>query len=312
MIRIAKWFCCIILISSCGNKKEAVLEETKKFPSYSSASGIEYFDDHYYVMGDDATHMLVLDNQLQVTDSIRLLPGNEKRIPKNVKPDFEAISIINNNDHRSLLLTGSASLSPYRDSACLYDLTTKTSTRFSLDTFYRRIKARGLEELNLEGACSISGMFVFSNRGHKGFRKNHLILTSNKFWTQQSTAPITIIKIGSNADSNSFQGVSGMAYIRDGDRLVLTVSTEDTRSAYEDGAIGKSYLWIVDNISTKRRWNSINPNRIIDLEEAEPAFKGNKIESVCVVDETRRYLLLALVADNDDGGSTLFKLKVPK
>jgi hypothetical protein len=307
------WFILPILLLGACNDKKIALETTQQFPAYPSASGIEYFRGHYYIMGDDATHLLVLDSNLTVKDSIRVWPGDEKRIPKNSKPDFEALSIIRaDNNGPRLLLTGSGSLPPHRDSACLFDPATSTSTLLSLDTFYHRIKARGLEQLNLEGACTIPGLFIFSNRGNKSFRKNHLILTSDDFWMRQTTAPITLIKIGSNIDSNSFQGVSGLAYMRNGDRLLLTVSTEDTKSAYEDGAIGKSYLWIVDNISSKRRWNSINPNRIIDLEDIDPAFKGNKIESVCVTAETRNYLHLALVADNDDGGSRLFRIRIAK
>jgi hypothetical protein len=294
---------------ACNGKKNSV-EEIREFPVYPSASAIEYYRNHYYIMGDDATHLLVLDSSLHVSDSIRILPGNEKRIPKDSKPDFEAMSIVQSNNSRQLLLTGSGSLSPQRDSACLFNIETHSSVIFSLDTFYRRIKARGLEELNLEGACTTSQGFIFANRGHKAFRKNHIIITSSDFWKNQAEAPVYIIKIGANTDSNSFQGVSGLAYIRNGDRLLLSVSTEDTKNAYEDGAIGKSYLWIVDNISAKRRWNSINPNHVIDLEAIDERFKGNKIESVCVMKETRSGLQLALVADNDDGGSRLFVLNI--
>ncbi|HEX2630974.1 MAG TPA: hypothetical protein VHM26_18285 [Chitinophagaceae bacterium] len=309
MVRIGTLLCFILLISSC-KKKGASLEEVLQFPSYPSASAIEYFRNHYYIMGDDATHLLVLDSSLHVSDSIRIAPGNYKRIPKDIKQDFEAASIVHSGNSRQLLLTGSGSVTPTRDSACLYDIEMDTLKTFSLDTFYRRIKARGLEELNLEGACATSLGFIFASRGHKAFRKNYLVMTSSQFWEKQSTAPIALIKIGANIDSNSFQGVSGLAYIRNGDRLLISVSTEDTKSVHEDGAIGKSYLWIVDNISAKRRWNSINPNRVIDLEKTDSRFKGNKIESVCVIKETRRGLQLALVADNDDGGSKLFILDI--
>lgn len=309
MIRIGILLCLMTLIGSC-KKKEASLEGIIQFPDYPSASAIEYYRNHYYIMGDDATHLLVLDSSRHVSDSIRLFPGNEKRIPKDSKADFEAASIVHAGNSRQLLLTGSGSVTPERDSACLFNIETYTWRIFSLDTFYRRIKARGLEELNLEGACATSQGFVFSNRGHKAFRKNYLVMTSSNFWENQAGVPVYLIKIGANVDSNSFQGVSGMAYIRNGDRLLLSISTEDTKSVHEDGAIGKSYLWIVDNISAKRRWNSINPNRVIDLEEIDDRFKGNKIESVCVIKEARRGLQLALVADNDDGGSKLFILDI--
>ncbi len=120
------------------------------------------------------------------------------------------------------------------------------------------------------------------------------------------------IRIGANADTSTFNGVSGLAYAAKGDRLLLSVSTEDTRSAYEDGAIGKSYLWIVDNISSKRGWKAINPNVVIDLEDIDQRFKGYKIESVCVTKEDKNFIHLVLAADDDKGSSTLFRVIIKK
>lgn len=39
-------------------------ERNKKLDHYSSASGIEYFRNHYYVIGDDANNLLILDGPL--------------------------------------------------------------------------------------------------------------------------------------------------------------------------------------------------------------------------------------------------------
>ena len=117
---------------------------------------------------------------------------------------------------------------------------------------------------------------------------------------------------GSATDTFLFNGVSGLAYAKQTDKLILTVSTEDTRNSLDDGAIGKSYLWVVNSISTKKNWKAINPNRIIDLEEIDPRFKGQKIESVCIIKETKNFMYLVLAADNDNGSSTLFTMVVEK
>lgn len=301
----------LILFASCGRKTTS-LKEVKQLPDYPSASGIEYYNKQFYIIGDDASKLLILDSNFTITDSIQLYSSTEKRIPKNIKADLEAITTVKHNDSIHLLLLGSGSLFPFRNTAWLIDPVTKQKKEFSLDTFYQRIKNRGLTELNIEGACSFESSVILSNRGHKGFPKNHLILTSHGFWSNQLSADINIIKIGANEDSTQFRGVSGLAYARRSDKLILTVSTEATSSTYEDGAIGKSYLWIVDNINSKTRWGAINPNKVIDLEEADARFKGQKIESVCVVNETRRIIQLAIVADNDDGSSVLFKFIIEK
>lgn len=159
---------------------------------------------------------------------------------------------------------------------------------------------------------SVPGAFLLVNRGSKGYRKNHLIITDKKFWAKQSTARMQAIFLGSNPDSSVFNAVSGMAYSAKTDQLLITASTEDTYNSLDDGAIGNSYLWIVNNISAKKNWKAINPDKIIDLEETDARFKGQKIESVCIIKETKKLLYLLLAADNDNGSSTLFKLVVSK
>lgn len=298
------------LYISCERNTQ-FLKATQSF-DYPSGSGIEYFQKHFYIIGDDATKLLQLDSNLAITDSIPLFASNSIRMPKESKPDMEAITVVSWQKKPYLLLTGSGSLSPYRNKAILFDLQTKIKSVLGLDTFYRRLLYQGLKEINIEGICAVPGSIVLSNRGHKANPKNYLVLVSPGFWNWQSSSPIRLIKVGTNDDMSNFKGVSGLAYANQCDKLILTVSTEDTRSVYEDGTIGKSYLWIIDNFSSKKRWNTINPNRVIDLELADPRFKGNKIESACVIRQTKHFLQLALVADNDKGNTTVFRLDVSR
>lgn len=286
-----------------------MLKEVKKLDNYPSASGIEYFNNLYYVIGDDANNLLILDSSLNPTDSINLYSYTEKRIPKLVKADLEAITITKDN---KLLIVGSGSLSPTRNVAWLIDPVSKQKDSIRLDTFYQRVKANRIDEINIEGMCTIPGSIILSNRGSKGYPKNHLILTSDKFWKDQTNASISVILAGANSDSSLFNGISGITYASKSDRLILTVSTEDTRNNMDDGAIGKSYLWIVENISAKKKWKAINPNQVLDLETIDPMFKAQKIETVCITKETNKFLHLVLAADNDNGSSNLFKLIIEK
>lgn len=297
----------ILIIASCRTKN--ILEEVIIYTSYPSASGIEHLNNKYFIIGDDAKNILILDSSLHKLDSISLYPFSEQRIPKSLKPDIESISLLNYNN---LLLLGSGSLSPYRNIGWLINSKTKEKQFLHLDTFYQRLRLNGLKELNIEGSCSIPGSILLTNRGNKGFPKNHLILTNDKFWEQQKDAAITKISIGGNNDSSKFSGISGLSYSNKTDRLLLTVSTEDTQNSVDDGTIGKSYLWIIKNISSKKNWKAINPDQIIDLESIDIRFRSQKIESVCISKETTDFLHLILVADNDDGSSSIFKLVVEK
>lgn len=294
-------------ISSCRNN-ETVLESVKGLKDYPSASGMEFMDDKVYIIGDDANNILVMDTSLNIIDSISLYSFPDKRIPKDVKPDLEGMTQL---QEKKLLITGSGSLAPYRNIAWIVDPATKQKDSIRLDTFYNRLSLFNIKEINIEGVAAIPGGIVLSNRGNRSNRKNQLIFTRKDFWQHQAHTVITTTLLGFNKDSNSFQGVSGLDYSRRSDRLLITVSTEDTRNSLEDGAIGKSYLWIVKNISAKKSWKAINPDQIIDLEKTDPRFKGHKIESVSVMKETEKFMYLLLAADNDDGSSSLFKVVVP-
>ena len=294
------------LLTSCGGN--TVLKETKRLHNYPSASGIEYFNSQFFVIGDDASNLLMLDSNLNPGDSIGIYSFAEKRIPKKIKADLEAISVTKDN---KLLLVGSGS-GPLRNIAWLIDPVTKQKDSIALDTFYNRLPLNGIKEINIEGIVAIPGFIILSNRGSKGYPKNHLVMTKEDFWKDQANTQIISILTGADDDSILFKGISGLAYAKKSDCLLLTVSTEDTRNSMDDGAIGKSYLWIVKNISSKKGWKAINPDRVIDLEAIDAKFKGQKIESVCITNETKGFLHLVLVADNDDGSSSIFKLIAEK
>jgi len=286
-----------------------MLKEIIKLEHFPSVSGIEYANNRYYVIGDDANDLLILDSNFVPVDSIKLYSFPEKRIPKALKPDLEGITITKD---KKLLLVGSGALSPTRNIAWLIDPVTHQKDSIRLDTFYQRLKANGITEMNIEGITAIPGYILLTNRGSKGYPKNQLIFARDHFWTDQANSPVTILLAGSSTDSSLFNGISGLAYSKKSDRLIQTVSTEDTRNNMDDGAIGKSYIWIIENISSKKNWKAINPDQVIDLEATDPRFKGQKIESVCITKETRNFLHLVLAADNDDGSSSLFKLIIEK
>ena len=299
-----------ILFINCKNKPAHRLELSKKLNDYPSASAIEYINGQIFLLGDDANYLAILDSNLNQTDSIQLYSYPEKRIPKDLKADLEALATIRKSKENFLLALGSGATAN-RNKGWLIDLKNKHKDSIQLDSFYSRLKRLGINEINIEGCVSIPGFLFLINRGNNGYPKNFLIKTRNDFWAD-STKPIDVIRMGVNTDTNSFRGISGMDYAPVSDRLILTVSTEDTKSAYEDGAIGKSYLWIVEFISSKKDWLAINPDQVIDLEEVDPQFKGQKIESVAVVNETKKELILLLAADNDDGTSSVFKVIIKK
>ena len=306
-MRTDRYFIILLFIVSCTREDNMHDIQIKKI-DYPSASAIEYYDEKLYVVGDDATNLLVLDTSLNIIDSIPLLSYPGKRIPKDTKPDLEASALNADN----LFLFGSGSLSPYRNFTWRVNLKTKDNDSVKLEPLFLKTKELGIEQINVEGACFLSGKLILLNRGNKGYPYNHFIITNEKSWTNDSSFQISIIPFEVQKDTASFKGISGLCHAKESDQLIMTVSTEDTRNSYDDGEIGKSYLWMINNISTKLNSKTIGPDRIIDLEEIDPRFKKQKIESATVISETNDLINLVLVADNDDGSSTIFKLSIKR
>lgn len=305
-------FCLVISMLFVRCQQRFEVEQINELNHYSSGSALAFFNKHVYIMGDDMNYLLMADTVFNPIDTISIIKSTQNRIPKSIKHDIEAATVVSINKKPALLFIGSGSANPHRNKGWLIDAVSKQKFSIDLDTFYQRIKAQGINDLNIEGITAVQGGMVLANRGNKNSAKNYLIFTTPEFWNRQPTAELRIIKLGANTDTLSFSGVSGLEYSTQSDMLLLTVSTEDTRSSTVDGAIGKSYLWIINNISSKKRLTAINPNRIIDLEEMDARFKGHKIESVCILKENRKIMQLALVADDDKGTTVLFKVSINK
>jgi len=297
----------IIFTLSC-NKPAGRLIAIHPLPGYPSGSGLACHNGQIYLMGDDAPYMLVTDTLLNVLDSTDVFASTGKRIAKDKKQDIEAMGLIKMHKIPYLLMLGSGSMSPNRDSCVIMNPMTKEKKYYSLDIFYSRLRAAGIRDLNIEGVTALPGEIILVSRGNKSFPKNTLIITSDNFWERQEIANFRLIKTGINRDTSVFTGISGMDYSYRTDQLLLTVSTEDTHNSYNDGAIGKSYLWIIYNISSRKELKGINPDKIIDLEEIDPRFKGQKIESVCIVTENKDQRELVLASDDDKAGTVLFRM----
>jgi hypothetical protein len=278
-------------------------------PQYASGSSIERFNDRLYLMGDDAPQAMVLNLQLQVTDSISLFEDTAQRIPKSRKADIESGGVFSDS---TLVWMGSGS-KKNRNRAILYHLITRDTQHLSLDTFFYRLSLAGIPSLNIEGMAVTPQQVILANRGNGNHPVNQLIFVPHNFWKRQERAGISIVKTGfqpASVKKDGVEGLSGLAYSTQYDRLFATVSTESSADGVTDGAIGNSYLWIFDDISPKRTFTALNPSKIIALADIDPRLKNQKIESVALLEENKRSVRLALTADNDDGTTRLFEVEI--
>jgi len=286
------------------------LIEYKEVPSFPSGSGIEFYDDKVFLVGDDSREVMILNKRWKEIERVPLLPGTEARVPKAVKSDLEATTIVTVNRIPRLLILGSGSLEKNRNKAILFDLDSYLKDEFDLTPFYNRIAKAGVKNMNIEAAALVEDHIILGNRGNRKNPVNQLIITRNAFWKHQQQAEITLIDLELPVKDSKGIGISGMAYSLLNDTLIFTASTEQTDNAVDDGSIGDSYMGIIENASRKIGRKSLKVNELINLGEVHELFKGFKIESVCIQSEKSNRMKLHLVADNDTGKSYLFKVRV--
>lgn len=267
---------------------------------FPSASAIEFYDNKLFVFGDDAPLMLVLSTEYELLDTIRLVPNVNGRISKDEKPDIESATIVMKNGAPVLFGVGSMS-GEKRWTVTAYNLqkrSAEATTLFPVNTIFQ-----GINEINIEGSCTINNNIVYANRANLSNPTNHLIISK----TDKS---VDIKRLLLPA-SKTVAGVSGLYCVREKDLLFFTASEEETGSSYEDGQIGESHLGWIENFSSKLNASTeFKPDGYIKLTTVSKVFTKQKIESVCTEKVSGDELLLHLVADNDKGDSHLFQLKV--
>ncbi len=177
------------------------LLHTLLLPDFPSASAVEYRDGKLYLVGDDATCMIVLDRNYQLLHTIPLTDDPVKRMAKAEKPDFEASALITLHGKNYLMASGSLSTEK-RSKLLLLPLPEANPENIQYinypDAFLQQLSSHGIGELNIEGATVIGDKLVFSNRGNETHPFNQLILTTPGFWEKDNPAlsvlPLTLVK----------------------------------------------------------------------------------------------------------------------
>lgn len=276
---------------------------------YPSGSSINYHDGLLYVMGDDASKLLVLDSNYNEVNTVSFFDYQEKRIPKSKKPDLETAVILDVNGQKSLLALGSAATKERERGVLLpIPFSDHQPQHIEYTSFVKRLKQ--IPEINIEGAAVAGDHFIMSNRGNENHPVNHLIVTTTDFWRRQEDAPVAMSKLLIPFPLSGFAGVSELCYVAQEDVLLVILSSEATSNAYDDGAIGDSYIGWVKQISQKLDGRDVSLEGIINLSDVDPAFKGEKMEGVCLSAVRDNNWYLHLVSDNDQGASKLFHIKL--
>ncbi|CAL1520164.1 DUF6929 family protein [Chitinophaga sp. MM2321] len=289
------------------------LLRSQVLPDFPSGSSINYYNEKFYLVGDDANYVLILDAQYQQVDKIMLFDYPQQRIPKPVKADLETSVILPLAGKPHLLVFGSASLEE-RKRMILIPLMTTDYKRFYPesygDDFFDQLKNEGITQMNIEGATIIGEQLVLANRGNNTHTENQLIMVHPEFWKEGMPCQLTISRVSIPSLTKNFPGISELCYVASRDLLLVTITSEATSNAYEDGEIADSYIGWIAHAAEKIKAPTIALDGVLNLPATDPVFLHQKIEGVCVAQESADALFLHMVADNDQGETSLFNVKM--
>ena len=291
-----------LTFNSCTSPSIEILKTTS-LSQYPSASALTWANETLYVIGDDATQVLLVNKSHQIKDSIRLVKNYQGRIRKDEKPDFESSFLLDKAGKQYLLALGSFS-TPNRCQLGWINL--ETNRLEKVDTI--RLLKTGASSINIEGTTMINKLLVLGNRANTAYPTNQLFLIDWTNETDLSQSKLRNIEIRF-PKSDQVVGLSDLHYYAPKDWLLFTASTENTANAYSDGIIGDSYIGVIKNISKKLHRQEIMPDSFQNLKEYLGRNKTYKIEALAIESEEAGNLVLHLAADNDNGKSTLFKLR---
>ena len=310
-VNIIYFLLIIVLLSNCRtmNSFSVVVEKIELLDSLPSGSGLVHFNDIIYIIGDDATQLYKLNPSESSFSGIPLNNmGTEYRINKPDKHDFESLEILDIRNEPHLIAFGSGSLSPQRDFLLVVNCKNeKIQQLISLELLYTLLKqqAGGKKILNIEGAVITGEKLYLMDRENdilfeielEEFRKYILSNGNHKV----STVKIYSLQLPS--DEGLIAGISGGCALSE-NKILFCASLEDTPNAIDDGVVKGSYIGII----------SLRDGNILTavlLKDEQGIVIPDKIESIDIVGKNDDGTLKAFaVADNDDGSSKFYQLKI--
>ena len=305
--------CTFTYRSPVENNLSATVIKSTSLPAVPSGSALELMNDALYIISDDARYIYRCAGENGVLmDSLRLLhlAGAERRIPKPVKPDYEAAIAAMVDGKDCLIAFGSGSMALQRDSAVIITLGDSGAQQVvALNTLYAALrKEAGIDEadFNIEAAALQENRLVLINRG-----TNHLFsMDWDKILKHLREAapvpPVSVSVVPLPEKSGYPTGISGACFLDD-DRLLFCASVEATTNWVEDGEVLGSYIGVIAlDKSGKGLLQGLAP---VMTDEGRPI--KDKIEGISGYGEIEKGMLTVLgIVDNDDGSSALLRIRL--
>ncbi len=303
-----------VLLSSCQvqEKMKCEVKSIRTLPDVPSASGIEYIDNAFYVIGDNVQWLYVLDSSYNFISRYKLgkyLPSEDGILPKAEKHDFEAMTEFSWKGKARLFIFGSGSKQPFRFEGKMIDLHAQHAIQtYSLQKLYARIQDKAKldpSELNLEAAAEVKGKLYLFNRG-----KNRLIVMDTEHFMaflqeESSSLKMKVYSIDLPEINDIQSGFSGAARDEKYNRIIFTASVEDTEDWVKDGEILGSFVGVIDLENLQQHYTP-ETVQIVGKDRKETF----KVESITLVENKGDEVECVVVTDNDGLNSELMTLSI--
>lgn len=284
------------------NKPDIEVETYQKLKNFASGSGMAFYNNHFYIVGDDDPYLAKLNEdgdilqRFQLWDTIDVQNG---RINKKVKPDFESISLFPYEQDTLMLIFGSGSKSPRRDVILSFKpKEEKLDTLNGKDFFSWLKKTAGLtdKEINLEGSAFHKGSLFLLNRDNNELYK--LAESGIKSFIENGSTDdfsLEVFKFNLPEYKNETARFSGASILGNENKILFSATIETTDNWKDDGKILGSFMGEIDLDDLNNQTPLCHPVFTDD----NTRFKG-KIEALhgIIKNET---LGIYFITDDDDG-----------
>lgn len=285
--------------------KLTILEE-KLMDSIPSGSAIAMHAGKMIIIADDAPFIYSVSPEDYSYDATPLTgyASSPYRIPKPVKPDFEAATKGLMNGKEYLFAFGSGSKSPSRDSLLIVDPDSLAVQRIiSLSLLYQSLKEQlkiDDAQWNIEGAATEGSNLLLLNRGNNG-----VIIVKWNEWLQfmeKGTLPSAgTFELKLPSFNGHIARLSGASVLNNKGDILFCASIEDTPNWYTDGPVLGSYIGIFNTRERETR-------SIATVKDKSGKVIAEKIESVEVITSKGSSAEIVAIADDDKGHTKVFRI----
>jgi hypothetical protein len=305
----------VFLLTSCDseNKMNITIESRILLDQVPSASGIEFINNKFWVIGDNSPWLFELNDKLILLNKYQIFSTDSmegETIPKKNKHDYEAMTSLLWEGNSALFIFGSGSKSPERNSGKLIQFgATNHVTNFDLTKLYELIREESKleeDELNLEAAAVLGESIYLFNRG-----KNKLISLKIKDLSlflkgETEKIKLKVITIDLPNIDGIQAGFSGAFGDEKYNRIIFTASVENTANWIDDGAILGSFVGI---LNVDELYNHFEPICQL-LKNKQNDVLPIKVESITQKYTEKGKLNCVAVTDSDGQSSELLELEI--